>query len=811
MLPDYLKYVPNAKPNYQNVIENGSVRFTIISSRMIRIEQGKFTDNATLTVINRSFDNPKFELKEENGIQTIKTENLIVTYVIGKPISRESLSIRLLSRPYTKWHYGEKESFNLGGTLRTLDRVTGSCDIDDGICSLDGYSIIDDSKTAMVIDDGWFENRPENVIDIYFLGYGHNYTECVKDYYRLTGASGMLPAYALGNWWSRYHKYSDKEYLDLMDKFREKDIPISVAILDMDWHITKGDGKSSIPGDWAEEGWTGYTWNEKLFPDYKAFLKEIKKRNLKTALNLHPHLGIRKWEKMYPQMAEAMGMNPSEGKAVPFDCLNEKFLKEYFEILHFPYENDGIDFWWMDWQQGDSYWWSHFYGCPENELEKSISPLWMLNHTHYLASKRNGNRGFFFSRYGGYGSQRYPIGFSGDTYICWESLDFQPYFTVTASNIGYGWWSHDIGGHLKGNADDELTTRWIQFGVFSPIFRMHCACDIMLGREPWNYNMHSEKIISDFMRLRHQLFPYLYTMNYRNHNDLLPLMRPMYHTNPEEKDAYKVKNEYWFGSEFIVSPITKKSDSASQLGRADVWLPDGIWIDWFNGYIYKGGKFEAYRTIEQMPIFLKAGAIVPMQKHVACDNRLGNSENLEIIIAVGGNNEFTLYEDDGISNNFENGDFCRTKFSVVYEENKSVFTINSAIGNTKLLPELRNYKLLFKGYKKGCRFYISGKEISAEYHAFTNEYEIEINGLSVLESISVEVCNDEGLLHDNSDYDRRVYDIVAHGQCPACIQDILMRQKEKLKTFIRKTAEPTYGDNRLSSAIYELAKQLNTN
>ncbi len=808
MLPNYLKYSPDAKPLKNNVIERGIIRFTILSSRMIRIEQGEFTDDATLSVINRSFDNPEFELSEENGILTIKTSKLKLKYLCGKPLSEESLSIRLLDKPYTEWHYGEKESFNLGGTLRMLDRVTGSCDIDDGICSIDGYSVIDDSKTALIVNEGWFENRPDNVIDIYFLGYGHDYTNCVKDYYRLTGVPAMLPAFALGNWWSRYHKYYDKEYLGLMDSFRDNDIPFSVAIIDMDWHITKGDGKSSIPGDWATEGWTGYTWNEEYFPDYKTFLKELKAKNVKTALNLHPHLGVRKWEAMYEQMAEAMGMDPKDGKAVPFDCLDPKFLKAYFEILHFPYEEDGVDFWWMDWQQRDSYWWSHFYGCPENELEKSITPLWLLNHTHFLASKRNGNRGFVFSRYAGHGSQRYPIGFSGDTYIGWESLDFQPYFTVTASNIGYGWWSHDIGGHLKGVNDDELTTRWIQFGVFSPIFRMHCACDIMLGREPWNYNLRSEKVISDFMRLRHQLFPYLYTMNYRNYNDLLPLMRPLYHTNPEEKDAYKVKNEYWFGSEFIVAPITKKSDPESQLGCADVWLPDGIWIDWFNGYIYKGGRFEAYRTLEQMPIFLKAGAIVPMQAHVANDNHLGCSENLEIIIAAGGNNEFTIYEDDGISENFQNGNFCNTKLSVTFEDNKSVFTIEPSTGNTQLIPQQRNYKLLFKGYKKGCHFFIAGKEIMSEYNDKINEYTVVIPNVAVSQGASVEIRNDEGLLHDNSDYDSRVYDIVAHGQCHAYIQELLMRQKEELKTFMRKTVELTLGENKLPSAIYELAKQI---
>lgn len=808
MLPEYLRFTPNAKPNPENTVVNGNTRFTVLSSRMIRIEYGEFTDSATLTVINRSFDKPKFALNEADSVLEIETEHLKLCYHSGKPVAHDNLYIQLLQKPYTKWFYGDKESFNLGGTLSTLDRINGEYDIDDGICSLDGYSVIDDSKTALITEDGWFKNRSDNIIDIYFLGYGHDYTGCVKDYYRLTGIPGMLPSFVLGNWWSRYHRYSDKEYLDLMDKFYNKDIPISVAILDMDWHTVVNRAELQIPGDWAESGWTGYTWNEELFPDYKGFIKKLHQKNLKTALNLHPHLGVRSWEIMYPKMAEAMGMNSAEGKPIPFDCLDTEFWKAYFEILHFPYEEDGVDFWWMDWQQGNTYWWNHFYGGKKKELEKSMSPLWLLDHMHYLASKRNGKRGLIFSRYAGYGSQRYPVGFSGDTYISWESLNFQPYFTATASNIGYGWWSHDIGGHLKGDTDEELTARWIQFGVFSPIFRMHCACDVMLGREPWNFSTGTEKVISDFMRLRHKLFPYIYTMNYRNYKDLIPLIRPMYHTYPEDKNAYSVKNEYWFGSEIIVVPITQKSDSVSCLGRTAVWFPEGKWIDWFNGYVYKPGKIEVYRSLKQMPIFLKSGAIVPMQPHYTNDNHLGVKDTLEIVVAAGASNEFNLYEDDGISNGFENGDFCITKFILCHEKNNAVFTVLPSNGNISLIPKKRNYKLRFKGYKSGCTFYASDREIVAEYNSKENEYVVDICGVTVTDGITVTVKNENGLLHDNSDYDERVFDIVAHGNCSPMEQIALMNERETFKNYPFNTPESTYGNNRLYNAIYELAMQL---
>lgn len=119
------------------------------------------------------------------------------------------------------------------------------------------------------------------------------------------------------------------------------------------------------------------------------------------------------------------------------------------------------------------------------------------------------------SRYAGPGSHRYPVGFSGDTVVSWESLKFQPYFTSTASNIGYGWWSHDIGGHMLGVRDEELEARWYQLGVFSPINRLHSSLSPFVGKEPWNFQQPVRDIMRDALILRHRLIPYLHTMNWR--------------------------------------------------------------------------------------------------------------------------------------------------------------------------------------------------------------------------------------------------------------------------------------------------------
>ena len=281
-----------------------------------------------------------------------------------------------------------------------------------------------------------------------------------------------------------------------------------------------------------------------------------------------------------------------------------------------------------------------------NRLEK-MDPLWLLNHLHILDISRNGKRPMFFSRYAGLGSHRYPVGFSGDTFITWESLDFQPYFTVNATNAGYCWWSHDIGGHMYGYRDDELTVRWMQFGVFSPINRLHSTASPFYGKEPWNLRPEARQIAGDWLRLRHALFPYLYTMNHRTHTQLLPLIQPMYYLYPEKDDAYAGRNQYLFGSELIVCPITRKNDPVSLMGEAEVWFPEGMWIDFFNGLIYRGDSMRrVHRSLAQMPVFAKAGAIIPMETGKT-DNSLGRRGEMTLLIFPGADNTFTLTEDMG--------------------------------------------------------------------------------------------------------------------------------------------------------------------
>ena len=778
----------------QNMVSGSKYRFTILTPSLIRMEyskQGVFEDRASQSVFFRDFPENKFSTECSDGLLKIETENLIVTYKENEEFSADTLSVKLKIEPASIWHFGE-DFEDLGGTARTLDEANGEIPLGKGVCSRNGFSIMDDSDTMLLNEIGWVEVRVPETVDCYFWGYGFNYLDAVKDLYRLTGVPPMLPAYALGNWWSRYHDYTQDEYQELIERFEKEDIPFSVSVVDMDWHITEipeecknGEGKQ------FENGWTGYSWNKELFPDYKAFLKFLKDHNLKTSLNLHPAQGVGCHEDMYEEMALACGIDPATKERVRLDILSPEFMEKYFDILHHPYEEDGVDFWWMDWQQGTSYWWIHEENKDGNMQDEReiLDPLWMLNHLHIADIKRNGKRPMFFSRYSGPGSHRYPVGFSGDTLVTWESLDFQPYFTATSSNIGYGWWSHDIGGHMGGYRDDELITRWIQLGVFSPINRLHSSNTDFIRKEPWCFEEKTEAIMKDWLRLRHRLFPYIYTMNYRNYTDLEPLVQPMYYAYPKKSVAYEVKNQFMFGSELMVAPITKPNNKITQLGSTDVWLPEGDWFDFFAGthYTSKAGRtLSVHRKINDYPVFAKAGAIIPMQNAYVLEP--GN--DLDVVIFPGKSNRFMLYEDAGDGSEFENGEFVKTEMTLEWSENP-VFTVKPAAGALSLLPETRNYQFVLRGFHENISVtaLVDGKEVASAATYDSDTFSMIFNvAASTASEIKLVICG-ETLITDNGDalmrcsnlMQKACFDIATKSEVMKILKDPELPLRRKIK------------------------------
>lgn len=643
-------------------------RFTVIDDKVLRYEwaeDGVFEDRASTFAINRKFPKPEFRVEETEDQLDIITPAYHLTYD-KKRFSPNGFSVTFYSKLTERgddWRYGQPTEDNLGGTARTLDGVNGRCDMGTGIISRAGYATLDDSTSMLFDGKGFVTPRPSgDRIDEYLFAYGDNFKGGMKSFYAISGSQPAVPRWCLGNWWSRYHAYDQAGYLALMDKFKAKDIPLSVAVIDMDWHLVTGD---NIP----HAGWSGYTWNRELFPDPEGFTKELHDRKLKITLNDHPALGVHHHEEMYEEFAEVMEHDTTHKTPILFDPTSPKFLHAALNTLYRKIEDQGCDFWWIDWQQGA------FSKIP------GFDPLWLLNHFHYIHQVHNKtpSQALIFSRYAGPGSHRYPIGFSGDTDATWDSLEFQPEFTNTASNIGYGWWSHDIGGHIGGVRDDELNVRWTQYGVLSPIMRLHSSNSRWQSKEPWLYRAESEGVIQQFMQFRHRLIPYLYSVSIADNSSNLPLTQPLYWNHPLERSAYLFPNQYYFGSNLVIAPVVTPRDKRTNLAKTRVWVPPSRHVDILTGTVYDGDQeINMYRPLSRLPILAAEGSIIPLDKESVPLNGCPNPKAFEVLVVVGKDGVFHIRENIQDDEDSQTTVDEQRKISISYDQAKGRLLVDGS-------------------------------------------------------------------------------------------------------------------------------------
>lgn len=572
-------YQPIADP--AAVVTVGNARFTVLTPEMIRIQyssQRLFEDRATFGFVNRRLPVPAYTVEQEGMYTIIKTEKLTLRYRNNAPIrstSKEAVlcvNFQLNDKDVT-WYPDLKDTGNLKGTTRTLDGALGDSqrsNLERGLLSRNGWVVIDESSTfnigdgtrSLAFDDNvdgvpWVSQQVDaTAIDWYFMGYGHDYKKALGDYTQVGGKQPMPPLYALGYWYSRYWKYSQRDYVNLVSEIQANHISLDVMILDMDWHT---------------EGWTGWTWDKSLFSDPKALLSWMHGRKLKVSLNLHPADGVDSDEDGFEQLRIDMGL-PSTTTVVPWTLEKPTFYHNMFKDIIRPLEDYGVDFWWIDWQQNLM-----------NPRMRGLSETFWCNHVFYndMKQHRPEVRPLIFHRWGGLGSHRYPIGFSGDTKIDYSTLEYEIYFTSTASNVCFGYWGHDLGGHQQGPTtkdpnDPELYLRWMQFGVFSPIFRTHACNDASIERRIWKFSNFNK--LRDVVKLRYQFIPYIYTAARQAYDTGVSICRPLYYDYPESDEAYSFEDEYQFGDQILVAPITSPMRADGRAWR-QIWLPEGSWFD----------------------------------------------------------------------------------------------------------------------------------------------------------------------------------------------------------------------------------------
>ena len=709
----------NPKADAKAVVTSGNARFTVLTPQLIRMEwsaDGQFEDRATLTFVNRETPVPEFKVRESKSKLTITTPALTLTYLKNGKFSDKNLkAVFTLNGREVVWTPGMENPQNLLGTTRTLDGADGSKlkePMEQGILSRAGWSLIDDSKRHVLTPDGseweeWVEARPEgDRQDLYLFAYGHDYKQALADYALVAGRAPMPPKYTLGYWWSRYWQYSDNEFVDLVNKLKSMDVPIDVLIVDMDWHETWGLRKSNSPKDEYGQriGWTGYTWQKELFPSPANFLKWTENEELKVALNLHPASGIQPYEAVYDDFTKEYGWS-EKGKSVPFKIDERKWADAYFKTVLEPMERNGVDFWWLDWQQ-----WK------ESKYTPGLSNTFWLNHTFFNHAERQnpGLRPFIYHRWGGLGSHRYPLAFSGDTYATWPMLAYLPYFTATASNVNYGWWGHDIGGHMfhktQKATDPELYTRWLQYGVFTPIFKTHSTKDPRIERCIWCFPDHMF-LMRDAIRLRYTLAPYIYNAARENYDTGVGMCRPMYYDYPESDKAYETPEQFMFGNDILATTITQPVDSITGLAPRTIWFPEGTWFDCATGSMYEGGRTEElHYTLAENPHYAKAGSIIPMNPATVKNLQLP-CDTLVLTFIPGGDGQLRHYEDDGMSQQYKTN-YAVTTVTKKQEGNTVRVRISPREGSFAGASDNRSYELRFPAVFPPKSVKVNGKELA---------------------------------------------------------------------------------------------------
>lgn len=716
---------PKASPDA--VVQDGCARFTVLRPEMIRIEyspKGVFEDNATFTVVNRQLPVPKYSKADDGEYVTITTDALSLRYRKGsnplsEPASPANLSVTMsVDGNPVVWYPGLKDPQNLKGTYRTLDGNNGDdyrSRLEDGLISRSGWAVINDSPSferadgsrslALVPDSGgidWAAPRADaDALDLYFLGYGHNYKKALYDFTLIAGKIPLPPDYVLGYWYSKYDNYSADDFRNIVKSMRDNDINADVLILDMDWHWN---GEQEVSG--GRGGWTGWSWNTNLIPDPEGLLADIHKGGLRAALNLHPADGVAAHEDQYKAVAEAMGLDAGSAETIPWMLEDRKFAKAFFDHVIRPLEKQGVDFWWLDWQQ-------HL----TNPRLAGLGETMWCNHVFFNDMKKNrpDRRPVIFHRWGGLGSHRYQIGFSGDTYINFPTLAFEPYFTATASNVGYGYWGHDLGGHMINYYepnDPELLLRWMQFGVFTPIFRTHATKGGHIERRIWTYD--NFPMINQTVKLRYALFPYLYTMARKAYDTGVGLCRPMYYEYPETAEAYEREGQYFFGDDILVAPVVEPS--VDGVSKKEIWFPEGKWWSVAHGKLIDGGTVRSLDyTLDQIPYFYRQGAVIvknpPEVKHVT-----ERPDALVLDIVAGADGACEFYEDAG-----DNADYA-TKYATTSISHKqrgrnAEYTIAPRKGAYEGMPLSRSYKMRIFNTPRPVRAKAGGRSLQASYDA----------------------------------------------------------------------------------------------
>ena len=760
-----------SKCNPESVFKGNKYRITILTERLIRLEynnDGIFEDHPTTFAHYRNMKTPEFNVSESNSALKIVTKYFELEYRKeknfngGKLAPMSNLKI-LLYNTDKIWYYGHPEAKRYPAlTSISGDKVTKQ----KGLYSLDGFVSIDDSKNDIILENGEIQPRNYNGIDTYVFMYNKDYYFCLNDYFILTGKPPLIPRYALGNWYGKNEFYDNNKIEQVASNFIKNNIPISLFLLNK---------------------WSNKLELNELYENPKEIIEKLFKNNIRLGLTIDD---IKVFEGKFYENLKKYLQTDKNGN-IPFNIYDAKTIDAYLKLLIHPLIFNGVGLLEIDKINGD---------------KKSIALKHYLYYDQKIIDKR---RPFLCGPSSIIALHRYSTVYSGRSIVSWDTLKKLVEFNLTSFNIGMSYWVHDLGGTYEGIEDNELYTRFIQLGVFSPIVKLSCEGGKYYKREPWNWGIKTSKIVTDYLNLRYRLIPYIYTESYKYHKFGKPIIEPIYYRYPAMYDHPLYNDEYFFGSQIFISPITEKKNYVMNRVIHKLYMPDGVWYDYFTGKKYRGNKrYTSFYKDEDYPVFVKEGSIIPLAPNKYNDT--GLPAELEILIFPGENNTYSIYEDDGKSLDYQNGNYIITNIELLSKKNSYNLTILPVEGKVGILPKTRDYKIRFRNTRAASRIlsYIKDQPVENKSYREDKDLVIEVKNIPTNRQFTL-MCSGKDIEYDalkiiNEDIASIISDLPIKTIMKEKIDSIMFSKDKSIKKkriAIRKLAN---GKNRLERKYIDL-------
>src|SRR6478672_4994700 len=521
----------------------------------------------------------------------------------------------------------------------------------------------------------------------YYIIYGADPAQILATYTQLTGRMPLPPKWSLGYHQCRWSYESEAIVRELAQEFRQRRIPCDVIHLDIDYM----------------RGYRVFTWSQKRFPEPAKLINDLIKDGFKTVTIIDP--GV-KYEPEADYHVFDQGIEKdyfvrkADGKLFHgyvwpdksvFPDFQRPDVREWWGYLHKSLTDIGVEGIWNDMNEptvddrpfgdpGNKIWFP--LDTPQGPDEEQVTHAEAHNLYGLMMARaaneglkrhRANQRSFVLTRSGYAGVQRWSSVWMGDNQSLWDHLEMSLPMLCNMGLSGVAFVGCDIGG-FAGNATAELFARWMQVGMLYPLMRGHSAMSTA-RHEPWVFGDRVEKICREYIELRYQLLPYLYTFFWEAATTGAPILRPLLYHFPNDPKTYTLYDQVLLGTSLMAAPIYRPG-----VEHRAVYLPEGTWYDWWTGECYQGEMhILAHAPLERMPLYVRAGSIIPMapvMQHV--DEQPLDLLKLRIWPGTG---EFTLYEDDGQTFAYQTGAWATTKYRVFAEGNQIIVEIDARAGN----------------------------------------------------------------------------------------------------------------------------------